>query len=105
MEFESGSTQMMIFPAIDTELTGRHVYRLLEDEGYTAKKVSGLLGFEEPQAVYNWKYGRRMPSIDNLDKISRLLNISINDLLVHTDDGEAVVFSFLFRVQSVYHCV
>ena len=44
------------------------------------------------QAVYNWKYGSRMPSIDNLDRLSRLLNISINDLLVHNGDEEVTFF-------------
>lgn len=90
MNSKSGTPSVIAFPAIDTELTGRHIYRLLENEGYSAKQASYLLGFEEPQTVYNWKYGKRMPSIDNLDKISRLLNISINDLLVHTDDGEII---------------
>ena len=82
---------------IDAERTGKCVYRLLKEEGYSARAVAGILGFEEPQAVYNWKYGKRMPNIDNLDRISRLLNISVNDLLVHVDDEEVSMFCTTYQ--------
>ena len=86
-------TAEVIFPNIDAGATGKHVYYLLHSRGYKAKDVARILGFSDPQAVYNWKYGSRMPSIDNLDRLSRLLNISINDLLVHDGDEEVTFFS------------
>ena len=93
MRMDTGAYPTALFPAIDTEATGKHVYELLAAHGYSAKKTATLLGSIEVQTVYNWKYGRRMPSIDNLDMISRLLHVSINDLLVHDSDDEVIVFA------------
>ena len=92
-------TAEFIFPNIDAGATGRHVYYLLHSRGYKAKDVARILGCDS-QAVYNWSYGSRMPSIDNLDRLSRLLNISINDLLVHDGDEEVTAFSGTKKIRT-----
>ena len=76
------------FPPIDAEATGKHVYRLLKEHGYTPMDIAHMVGATSPQVAYNWKDGKRMPKIDNLDIISSILGISINDLLVHFGDEE-----------------
>lgn len=91
MAVNENPTRELRFPLIDAERTGKHVFRLLESHGYNPKETAEILGFQNTQTVYNWKYGTRMPSIDNLDRLSRLLNISINDLLVHDGDPEVAV--------------
>lgn len=52
------------------------------------------MGFETPQAVYKWLSGKSLPSLDNFVILSRLLNTSIEDILVI--DGDSFL-SFLLR--------
>ena len=53
------------------------------------RDVQSLMGFNNPQAIYKWLSGKSLPSIDNFVILSRLLHISIDNLLVV--DGEVVV--------------
>ena len=46
------------------------------------------MGFENPQAIYKWISGRSLPSLDNLIILSRILHISMEDILVV--DGDIV---------------
>ena len=85
-ESTSVETEDITLRGIDACATGRRVYHLLSERGYNVREAARILGCSEPQAVYNWKYGTRMPSIDNLDRLSCLLDISINELLVHYSD-------------------
>lgn len=50
--------------------------------------------FETPQVVYKWLSGKSLPSLDNFVILSRLLNTSIEDILVI--DGDSFL-SFLLR--------
>ena len=52
------------------------------------------MGFETPQVVYKWMSGKSLPSLDNFVILSRLLNTSIEDILVI--DGDSFL-SFLLR--------
>lgn len=54
---------MSIFPIIDIESTG--------------KDLQVYFGFEEPQAIYKWQWGKCLPSVDNLFALSKLFNIPI----------------------------
>ena len=56
------------------------------------------MGFEYPQAVYKWLSGRSLPTLDNFIILSKLLNTSIEDILVI--DGDIVRFrlSIFFRI-------
>lgn len=59
---------MSIFPIIDIESTG--------------KDLQVYFGFEEPQAIYKWQWGKCLPSVDNLFALSKLFNIPIEEILV-----------------------
>ena len=52
------------------------------------------MGFETPQVVYKWLSGKSLPSLDNFVILSRLLNTSIEDILVIDVDS---FLSFLLR--------
>ena len=66
----------------------------LQDHGYKVKDIQGAMGFETPQVVYKWLSGKSLPSLDNFVILSRLLNTSIEDILVI--DGDSFL-SFLLR--------
>ena len=44
------------------------------------------MGFENPQAVYKWLSGKSLPNLENLLILSKLLNISIENILVVDED-------------------
>ena len=72
--------------SIKQEETGKRIKQLLQDHGYKVKDIQGAMGFETPQVVYKWLSGKSLPSLDNFVILSRLLNTSIEDILVIDGD-------------------
>lgn len=75
-----------IYLSIQQKETGENIRRLLKTNGYTAKDVQEVMGFENPQAVYKWLSGKSLPNLENLLILSKLLNISIENILVIDED-------------------
>ena len=85
-----------MYISIRQQETGCRIKKLLADNGYTVKDVQGVMGFENPQAIYKWISGKTLPSIDNFVILSRLLHTSIEDILVV--DGDVVrLWGFYFK--------
>ncbi len=82
------------YPVIDVAATGRRICALRKKKGLRVIDVSRFMGFSEPQAVYKWQRGECLPSVDNLFALSRLLETSMEDILVE-DTG---VSSFILRI-------
>lgn len=80
------------FPVIDPIATGANIARLRQERGLTVRDLQLFFGFEEPQAIYKWQRGQSLPSVDNLYALSRLFQISMNEILVpascYTDPSE-----------------
>ena len=97
-----------LFPTIDTAATGRNIQRLRKESGLTVRDLQDYFGFEDPQAIYRWQWGRSLPSVDNLYALSALLHVSMNDILVpqtsiyYTNEktAEKAVFSCIFFVNA-----
>ena len=75
-----------VYLSIKQEETGEQIKRLLKERGYSVKDVQGAMGFENPQAIYKWLSGKSLPSLDNLVILSRILHISMEDILVIDGD-------------------
>lgn len=73
-----------VFPTIDPVATGKNIIRLRKARGLTVRQLQLYFGFEEPQAIYKWQQGKCLPSVDNLYALSRLLGVSMNEILVQT---------------------
>ena len=89
LEFEvaRGDTDMEpIYLSIRQKEPGNTIRTLLMEEGYTVRDVQEVRGFENPQAVYKWLSGRSLPSLDNLLILSKLLHISMEEILVVDGD-------------------
>ena len=67
----------------------------IPESGYTVRDIQNAMGFENPQAVYKWISGKCLPSLDNFLILSRLLNTSIEDILVI--DGDIPRFRSKYR--------
>ena len=75
-----------IYLSIQQQETGENIRRLLKSNGYTVKDIQEVMGFENPQAVYKWLSGKSLPSLENLLILSKLLNISFENILVIDED-------------------
>ena len=84
-----------IYLSIQQKETGSRIKSLLRESGYTVRDIQNAMGFENPQAVYKWISGKRLPSLDNFLILSRLLNTSIEDILVI--DGDIPRFRSKYR--------
>ena len=74
--------QQVEFPVIDPVATGKNILSLRKEKGLTVKDLQAFFGFEEPQAIYRWQYGKTLPSVDNLYALSSILEVPIARILV-----------------------
>ncbi len=66
--------------SIDMNKTGLRIKECVSDAGYSVKFIQEYLGLSCPQPIYRWYKGKILPSIDNLLRLSELLNIHMEDL-------------------------
>lgn len=79
-----------MYLSIQQKETGKQIKRLLDEKGFSVRDVQSVMGFENPQAVYKWISGKSLPSLDNILILSRMLNTSIENILVV--DGDFVFY-------------
>ena len=70
------------FPVIDPIATGKNILALRKEKGFTVRDLQAFFGFEEPQAIYRWQYGKTLPSVDNLLALSTILEVPMEEILV-----------------------
>ena len=80
-----------MYVSIQQDATGRRIKALLAEKGFTVREVQETMGFENPQAVYKWLSGKSLPSLDNMVILSRLLQTSIDNILVVDEDVWVIV--------------
>lgn len=68
--------------AIDLAATGRNIKALREKRGISVKEMQAYFGFDAPQTIYGWQRGRCVPTLENLLALSRLLGVSVEDIIV-----------------------
>ena len=52
---------MCLYPSIDLKATGRNIARLRKERGLSVKQLQAYFGFEDPQAIYRWQWGKNLP--------------------------------------------
>ena len=70
------------FPVIDLEATGKNIKRLLNERDLSAADLQSYFHFESSRAIYKWQAGQCLPSLDNLYALSKLLGVSMDQILV-----------------------
>ena len=106
----------LVFPVIDMIATGKNILSLRRAKGFTVRDLQEFFGFEEPQAIYRWQYGKTLPSVDNLYALSAILGVPMEEILVpvssapyennqpHQEKPDAAIFIgsvFVMRVIPV----
>ena len=54
----------------------------MKRNGISARDLQFLMDFPYIQTIYNWTRGINLPTIDNLVVLSKIFNVSINDIVV-----------------------
>lgn len=75
-----------MLPRIDLVNTGYNITRLRKNSGLSVREVQSVFGFNTPQAIFKWQRGECLPTVDNLVILARLFNVTVNDILVITDE-------------------
>ena len=99
------------FPVIDQIATGKNILSLRQEKGLSVKDLQEYFGFEQPQAIYRWQYGKTLPSVDNLYALSALLDVPMERILVPVPNRSNAInmkkqqevpaaFGFLCRVHK-----
>ena len=99
------------FPVIDPIATGKNILSLRKEKGLSVKDLQAYFGFEEPQAIYRWQYGKTLPSVDNLYALSALLDVPMERILVPVPNSKNIInmkkqqevpaaFGFLCRIHK-----
>lgn len=76
------------FPSISLKKTGENITRLMKANNINVSKLQSIFGFEYPQAIYKWKRGECLPSIDNLVVLSELFKTPIDKIIVKEEYGK-----------------
>lgn len=90
----------MEYPTIDLKATGRSITDHMQRRGIKVSDVCEFMGFMNPQAVYKWKRGETLPSVDNLMALSMLLNVSVENLIVMNRMEEAKALPSFFALSK-----
>ncbi len=73
---------MYKYPVIDLVETGKNITRLMKLNGISVKDLQEIFGFEHPQAIYKWKRGECLPTIDNLIILASVFHTTIDKIIV-----------------------
>ena len=58
------------------------LHTAIKNSGYSVAELQKMLYLACPQPIYRWMHGNAIPSVDNLYRLSRILNVSMENLLV-----------------------
>ena len=67
---------------INKEATGLKLYRLIEQSDMTFAELAEHLELHSPRVIYDWVNGKKMPSLENLYNLAKLLNVNMEDILI-----------------------
>ena len=77
-------------PVIDIAATGENILRLRKTAGLTVRDLQEMFGFATPQAIYKWQSGGALPTLEHIAALSRVLGISIEEIIVWKADAPAL---------------
>lgn len=72
----------MKYPTINLKKTGDNITRLMKKNALNTSKLQEIFGFENPQAIYKWRRGECLPSIDNLVILAEVFHVTIDKILI-----------------------
>lgn len=77
--------------SLDMYMTGQILNHMIRKSGYKISQLQRELELACPQPIYRWMNGQVMPSVDHLYKLSRLLKVHMEDLVVPMKDDAWII--------------
>ncbi|MDE6219098.1 MAG: helix-turn-helix domain-containing protein [Lachnospiraceae bacterium] len=72
--------------SLDLIMTGQVLKHMIKKKGYTISEIQKELKLSCPQPIYRWMSGQTLPSLDHLYKLSALLKMHMEDLVIPRQD-------------------
>lgn len=66
---------------IDMKKTGAKIKALCKERHITVKDIQRELYISAHQSVYDWFSGKTLPSLDNMYRLSKLLQVHMEDMI------------------------
>lgn len=76
---------------IDMKKTGTKIKALCKLRHITVKDIQRELCISAHQSVYDWFSGKTLPSLDNMYRLSKLLNVHMEDMLEVSEKSVAEI--------------
>ena len=73
---------MFKYPVINLIETGKNITRFMQKNGLKVTDLQEVFGFEYPQAIYKWKRGECLPTVDNLIILAALFKTTVDEIIV-----------------------
>ena len=73
---------MYKYPTVDLVKTGKNITKLMNLNNIKVSDLQEIFGFEYPQAIYKWKRGECLPTIDNLIILSSIFKVPIDKIII-----------------------
>ena len=77
---------MYKFPSIDLVKTGKNITKLMKENNIKVSDLQEAFGFEYPQAIYKWRRGECLPTLDNLIILSTIFKTPIDKIIIKNID-------------------
>ncbi|HJH91250.1 MAG TPA: helix-turn-helix domain-containing protein [Fusicatenibacter saccharivorans] len=68
--------------SINMKATGENIVQLMNKAGITVRMLQRFFDFENPNAIYKWRHGESLPTVDNLVAMAFILNVRMDDIVV-----------------------
>lgn len=72
----------MNLPYIDVKATGLNIIRLCEERNISVRYLQEVFGFGGHNAIYKWRNGQSLPTVDNLVVLAAVLDVRMEDILI-----------------------
>ena len=72
---------MFKYPTVDLVKTGENITRLMKLNNIKVTDLQDIFGFEYPQAIYKWKRGECLPTVDNLIVLAAVFKTTVDKII------------------------
>ena len=94
----------MEYPTLDLKATGERIRELRRRQHLKVEEVARFMGFESAQAVYKWQRGDSLPTVDNLFALSKLFEVTVDDILVERrEESESSLLPFYVETKLLVY--
>jgi hypothetical protein len=67
--------------SINMKATGKNIVQLMNEAGITVRMLQRFFDFENPNAIYKWRHGESLPTVDNLVALAFILHVKMDDII------------------------